>query len=87
MVLRLSKNGSVQQIDSLPHKKHASRFLALNEAARLAKKYPNAHAFVVLECVGGRYGFVQIDDVSIIRPAPPLLCPVAMPVLGPNDFF
>lgn len=52
MVLRLSKSSNdVQQVDSLPHKKHTTFDLAHAEARRLAEQYPNARGFVVLEAI------------------------------------
>jgi len=53
MVMRLSKSSeTLQQIDSLPHKKFATRLNAEVEARRLAEQHPNARGFVVLESVG-----------------------------------
>lgn len=52
MVMRLSQTSDeVQQIDSLPHRKHHARELAVREAERLAERFPNARAFVVLEAI------------------------------------
>lgn len=52
MVMRLSKSSDeVQQVDSLPRRKHQTAEQALEEARRLAGANPNARGFVVLEAV------------------------------------
>ena len=65
MVMRLSKSSeTLQQIDSLPHKKHPTFDLARAEAQRLAGLYPNARGFVVLEAIE----FVEKTPVTISHP-------------------
>lgn len=49
--MRLSKRSDLQQIDSLPHKKHLNRLDAEAEAIRLTTANPNARGFVVLESI------------------------------------
>lgn len=51
-VMRLSNSSaSLQQIDSLPHRKYQTQSEAKSEAQRLANKNRNAKGFCVLECV------------------------------------
>lgn len=75
MVMRLSKaSDEVQQVDSLPHRKHSTREAAIKEAERLAEQSPNARGFVVLEAV------------SLVAPVPKTITQSLRPFAAAIDF-